>query len=166
MSYVTGDIFVQSPPQQTLKAWSPLWDCVSILFWFQSSDVADGEEELPEWRIYWIAGLALLRTVGHVLAKVDAKMSPKHAEAIGALWKGFQADRDCSAIFWNFIERERNNLLKTYSFGAKLAWDEDQYAYVEFERGLDAFELFREAIYWWRHHLMALEHKLAAPISG
>lgn len=161
-SYVTGDIFVRSPPDQTLKAWAPLWDCISILFQFQNSDVADGEEELPEWRIYWVAGLALLRTVGHVLAKVDAKTSPNHASAISALWKNLQADRRAAAIFWDFIERERNNLLKTYSFGARLAWGEDQYAYVEFEDGLDAFELFREAVYWWRHHLMALERELAA----
>lgn len=162
-SYVTGDIFVRSPPQQTLKAWSPLWDCVSILFQFQNSDVADGDEELPEWRIYWVAGLALLRTVGHVLAKVDAKTSPNHADAISALWKGLQEDRGGAAIFWDFIERERNNLLKTYAFGARLALDDDQNAYVEFEDGLDAFELFREAVYWWRHHLIALERELAAP---
>lgn len=164
MSYVTGDIFVQSPPQQTLAAWAPFWDCVSILFQFQNSDVADGDEELPEWRIYWVAGLALLRTVGHVLAKVDAKASADHADAISALWGALQLDREGQgAIFWNFIEKERNNLLKTYSFGAKLAWDENRSAYVEFEDGLDAFELFREAVYWWRHHLMNLERKLSVP---
>ncbi|MBB3174933.1 hypothetical protein FHR90_002780 [Endobacter medicaginis] len=163
MNYVTGDIFVKVPSPQTLKAWLPLWDCISILFLFQNSDVADGEDELPEWRIYWVAGLALLRTVGHVLAKVDAKISPEHAEAIAALWKGFQDDRSKSAIFWTFIDRERNNLLKTYSFGAKLAWDDNQDAYVEFEGGLDAFDRFREAVYWWRHHLMALEHELLVP---
>jgi len=161
--YVTGDIFVHVPPQQTLKAWVPFWDCVSILFQFQNSDVADGEKELPEWRIYWVAGLALLRTVGHVLAKVDAKTSPNHSDAINAFWIGLQADRRAAAIFWDFIEKERNNLLKTYSFGAKLAWNENQDAYVEFEDGLDAFQLFREAVYWWRHHLMVLEHELAAP---
>lgn len=99
-----------------------------------------------------------------MLAKVDAKTSPNHADAITARWKGFQADRGGSTIFWDFIEKERNNLLKTYSFGARLAWDEDQHAYVEFEDGLDAFELFREAVYWWRHHLMALERELAAPV--
>ncbi|WP_313002781.1 hypothetical protein [Brevundimonas sp.] len=163
-SYVTGDIFVRSPPQQTLEAWAPLWDCVSILFQFQNSDVADGDEELPEWRIYWVARLALLRTVGHVLAKVDAKTSSKHADAIDELWKGFQADRAGSTIFWDFIERERNNLLKTYSFGARLEWDEGGCAYVEFDEGLDAFQLFREAVYWWRHHLMALEREVAPPV--
>ncbi|PQZ82818.1 MULTISPECIES: hypothetical protein [unclassified Brevundimonas] len=160
-SYVTGDIFVLSPPQQTLKAWAPFWDCVSILFQFQNSDVADGDEELPEWRIYWVAGLALLRTVGHVLAKVDAKTSPKHTDAVGALWTDFHADRARSAIFWNFIERERNSLLKTYSFGARLARNDGGYAFVEFEDGVDAFQLFREAVYWWRYNLMALEREIA-----
>ncbi len=133
-NYVTGDIFVASPPKQTLKAWGPFWDCVSILFMFQNSDVADGEEELPEWRLSWVAGLALLRAIGHVLAKVDAKTSLAHGEAITAIWQGFQADRAGSAIFWEFIEKERNNLLKTYSFGARLAYDEEG-AYIRFEDG-------------------------------
>ena len=158
-SYITGDIFVRTPPRQTLKAWAPYWDCVTILFQFQNSDVSDGDEELPEWRLYWVAGVALLRTVGHVLAKVDAKTSTEHSEVIGDLWKRFQSDRDGSQIFWEFIEKERNNLLKTYSFGAQLAKD-DRGHYVALEDGQDAFQLFREAVYWWRYQLTELEEAL------
>lgn len=66
-----------------------------------------------------------MRTVGHVLAKVDARVSPAHAEAVNGLWAKLKADRRSSAIFWDFIEEERNNLLKTYAFGAKLSSDED-----------------------------------------
>jgi len=160
IDYVTGDIFTRSPPRQTLKGWDPFWDCVDILFHFQNSDVADGDEELPEWRLYWVAGIALLRTIGHVLAKVDAKSSAQHSQAIDNLWRRFNADREGSWIFWEFIEKERNNLLKTYSFGAQLAPDEDGYR-VEFADGQDAFQLFRQAIYWWRHQLMELEDTLS-----
>jgi hypothetical protein len=156
INYVTGDIFTRRPPTQTLKAWEPLWDCVSILFQFQNSDVADGDEELPEWRFYWVAGIALLRTVGHVLAKVDANSSAMRSQAIGALWRKFQSDREAHWIFWEFIEKERNNLLKTYSSGARFVRDGEA-AYVEFEGGEDAFQLFRQAVYWWRHQLMELE---------
>ena len=70
--YVTGDIFTLKIEKQTLKAWKPFWDCVGILFQFQNSAIVDGEDELPEWRLYWVAGITLLRTIGHVLAKVDA----------------------------------------------------------------------------------------------
>ena len=157
--YVTGDIFTRRIRTQTLYAWEPFWDCVDILFLFQNSDVADGEEELPEWRLYWVAGVALLRTIGHVLAKVDAKSSAQHSQAIGRLWKQLQLDRKGSPIFWEFIEKERNNLLKTYSFGARLVQGEEG-AYIQFENGDDAFQLFCQAVYWWRHQLIELEDVL------
>lgn len=145
---------------QTLKGWEPFWDCVGILFHFQNSDVTDGNEELPEWRLYWVAGVALLRTIGHVLAKADAKSSPNHTQEIDNLWSRLRSDRESSWIFWDFIEKERNNLLKTYSFGARLAHDEKG-AYIEFGDGDDAFQLYRQAVYWWRHQLMELEATLS-----
>src|SRR4051812_8108328 len=98
-NYVTGDVFVMRPPHQTLKAWDPFWDCVSILFQFQNSDLVDGDQELSEWRLFWVAGVALLRTVGHVLAKVDAGVSPCHGKAIGSLWTRLQSDRKLYSIF-------------------------------------------------------------------
>lgn len=160
MEYVTDDIYTRNIPMRTLKAWEPFFDCVSILFIFQESDVADGEKELPEWRLYWVAGVALLRAIGHILAKVDAKSSSQHSQLIDGLWKQFSSDREGSRIFWEFIEKERNNLLKTYSFGARLVQDEEG-SYVQFGNGEDAFGLFRQAVYWWRHHLIELESALS-----
>ncbi|WP_152659199.1 hypothetical protein [Gluconobacter oxydans] len=157
--YVTGDIFELQPPRQTLTAWEPFWDCVTVLFQFQNSDVTDGDVELPEWRLFWVAGVALLRAVGHVLAKVDAKVSPSHTEVIDSLWRRLKTDRKESMIFWDFIEKERNNLLKTYSFGPRLALTPEG-ACIEFRDGSDAFELYRQAVYWWRHQLMELEQAI------
>lgn len=157
--YITGDIFTLRPSKQTLKGWEPFWDCVDILFHFQNSDVADGDEELPEWRLYWVAGVALLRTIGHVLAKVDAKSSAQHSRVIDGLWGRLKSDRESSWIFWEFIEKERNNLLKTYSFGARIEWDVDG-GHVISADGQDAFQLFRQAVYWWRYHLIELEENL------
>lgn len=157
--HVTGDIFMFSPPHQTMTAWEPFWDCVGILFVFQNSDVADGDLELPEWRINWVAGVALLRATGHVLAKVDALTSTFHADVIGSWWDSLRDDRTSAPIFWEFIERERNNVLKTYSFGARLAHAPEG-AYIESKDGSDAFQLYRQAVYWWRHQLMQLEQTL------
>jgi hypothetical protein len=156
ISYVSGDIFVFSPPKQSLKAWEPFWDCVTILFEFQNSDV---DEEHTEWRLFWVAGIALLRAVGHVLAKADATTTNNHKQAIESAWIAWKADKTAHAIFWDFIERERNSLLKTYEFGAKLSKDEKGY-FVEFSNGDDAFQMFREAVYWWRHQLMLIEDQL------
>jgi hypothetical protein len=155
-SYISGDIFVFQPPRQTLAAWKPFRDCVDILFEFQNSDV---DEEHTEWRLLWVAGIALLRTVGHVLARVDAKASDAHRRAIDSAWAAWKADKSEHSIFWDFVEEERNNLLKTYEFGTKLSKDDDGY-FVEFRGGENAFQLFREAVYWWRHQLMMLEGQL------
>lgn len=133
-----GDIFITSPPKQTLKAWEPFWDCVSILFQFQNSDV---DEECSEWRLFWIAGIALLRTIGHALAKSDAATSIEHKNMIDKLWDEWKSDPEHNAIFWEFIEQERNNLLKTYEFGAVLAQDDVGF-YVKYTNGDGAFELF------------------------
>lgn len=156
MSYVTGDLYIRKVHKQTLKAWEPFWDCVNILFYFQNSDIADGEVERSEWRLYWVSGVALLRTIGHVLAKVDAKSSLQHSQAIDDFWKSLHSERESAWIFWEFIEKERNNLLKVYSFGAQFVYAEND-SFIQFENGDDAFELFREAVYWWRHQLIELE---------
>jgi hypothetical protein len=156
ISYITGDIFVSLPPKQTLKAWKPFWDCVSILFEFQNSDV---DEEHTEWRLFWVAGIALLRTIGHVLAKADAATSGDHKQVVDRAWATWKATKSANAIFWDFIEKERNSLLKTYETGAKLSKGDDGY-FVEFSGGEDAFQLFREAVYWWRHQLIVIEEEL------
>lgn len=161
MNYVTGDIFVMSPPKQTLRAWKPFWDCVDILFEFQNSDVADGNEELSEWRLNWVAGITLLRTIGHVLDKMDSKISQQHSIIIKGWWQGVKSDRANSHIFWDFIEKERNNLLKTYSFDARFVLHGEEGPCIEFGDGEDAFELFRQAIYWWRYQLMDIEAALS-----
>ena len=154
---IKGDIFINQPPKQTLVAWGPFWDCVDILFQFQNSDGVDGDVELPEWRIFWVAGIALLRTIGHVLAKVDANRSTRHSQVIGELWRRLKSDRSGSQISWDFIEKERNSLLKTYTFGARLSRDEEGY-FVAFTDNEDAFQMFREAVYWWRRHLVEIEN--------
>jgi hypothetical protein len=157
-----SDIFTFQPSQQTFRAWQPFWDTVEVLFEFQSSDIFDGDDELPEWRRSWVAGVALLRTIGHVLDKVDAKVSPKHRKVIDAFWLELKSDRQSSKIFWEFIECERNNLLKTYSTAARATKNEGGW-FIEFGEGSDAFDTFRAAVYWWREQLMRLEHALNQP---
>lgn len=148
-----SDIFVHQPPKQTLSAWEPFWECVTVLFQLQNSDLDD---EHPEWRIWWIAGIALLRTVGHVLDKVDAKRSPHHKMTILQAWSNWKEDKDTNWIFWTFIEQERNNLLKLYKFGVEADAD----GLLHLDSGADGGQLFRESVYWWRHQLEALEATL------
>jgi hypothetical protein len=148
-----SDIFTHISPRKTLKAWGPFHECIGILFQLQNSDLDDDH---PEWRIYWVAGLALLRTTGHVLDKIDAGISEQHRRIIDATWDSWKRSRLENAIFWDFIEQERNNLLKTYKFGVEI--DDD--GLLHKESGRDGGQLFREAVYWWRFQLEKIEKDL------
>jgi hypothetical protein len=62
----------------------------------------------------WLTTITLLRTVGHVLDKVDGQASAAHRAAIDAAHMELKKTR--LPIFFEFIEDERNNVLKTYAF--------------------------------------------------
>lgn len=124
------------------------------------------------FRVYWAASLSLLRAVGHVLQKVDAETSPKVREAVDRAWKRWSADRGAHALFWEFIERERNLVLKEYEI--RLSMD-GATVYVESDTGdtvaehlsaeyylpvteghfasEDAREVVADAIRWWTEEL-------------
>jgi len=74
------------------------------------------------FRVSWVALVALLRAVGHVLKEVDAEQGDAHLKAAicdhWARLKVGEAARE-PAIFWGFIKQERNMVLKQYSLGAK-----------------------------------------------
>lgn len=161
-SYVEGDIFTAAPldHETKLKAWEP-WELTrTLLFQFQNSDI---DEEHPEWCFHWYAGVALLRTVGHVLHKVDGCRSEKSRKTIEKFWREWSDNKGQNWILWEFIEKERNAILKTFSFGAELPNDEDQRLLKYKDTDWDATQLFREAVYWWRHQLRGIERELNMP---
>lgn len=89
-SWVTGDIFVASPGSGVLSAWEP-WEFTRwILFELQNSEI---DEEHPEWRLSWVSGVATLRTVGHVLSKVDSKKSDLISNVVRLHWKNWQSQK-------------------------------------------------------------------------
>jgi hypothetical protein len=71
------------------------------------------ETDFQRWRIHWAAAVALIRAVGHVLDKVDGEdpVIKQIASAAFRQWKSTDPEHE---IFREFIERERNNLLKEY----------------------------------------------------
>ena len=70
-----------------------------------------------ELRICWISILSLLRTVGHVLDKVDKKKSRENEQAISEWWQTIVKSKPEPKIFWEFIDKYRNEMLKTYNHG-------------------------------------------------
>lgn len=66
----------------------------------------------PDWVLTWAGTIALLRAVGHALAHDDAKRDARLMNALGAWWAALEAAKPNPAIFWQFIERNKNLLLK------------------------------------------------------
>jgi hypothetical protein len=78
-------------------------------------ETLEAQRDLARWRVHWAGALALLRAVGHVLHKVDGA-DPKTRRLIDIAYDRWKAHRKENAIFWEFIEQERNDILKEYRF--------------------------------------------------
>jgi hypothetical protein len=148
-----------------------LADCEAAL------EMLEDERDEQRWRVLWVGALALVRAVGHVLGNVDGRI-PEARDAIKAAygsWKSKQ--RPEHLVFREFIDRERNNILKEYRMNvldssevAVVAGDSeagyttdtlDENLYRPTEEGFgvgeDARDVYREAIGWWDEQLARLE---------
>ena len=129
--------------------------------------------------------MALLRAVGHVLEKVDAEENPVVRAIVSAEWDRLKTTKPEPAIYWEFIERERNNILKAYRFGARqnvtlrpgsihvnLATGESvslpggptTYEHVMAGgsfAGQDPRDVVSAAIAWWREYLGRIDRHVA-----
>lgn len=133
-------------------------------------DRLDAVESKVEYRVLWVAVVALLRGIGHALHKVDGE-DPGLRSAINEAWKRWQADREQHAIFWDFIERERNNVLKQYEHGyfdgpVPILADRQVYEIGELlftpmsegrYEGEDARDVAADALKWWDAELAIVE---------
>ena len=122
------------------------------------------------WRRRYVACIALLRAVGHVLKNVDTKTSAKHKVAIDAQWQKLQSTKPEPKIFWLFIVNERNRFLKTYGpvAGQNAAVfpgqnREPEHTYVMKDgpfKGADPRTLVTDAIGWWEGELDAIDQDI------
>lgn len=82
---------------------------------------------LSEWKVIWIGTCTLLRT-SIDLFKVDAKscINQKIREEIQSEWKSIKENKKHHPIFWEFLRKERNNIIHEYEWAAYEAWmDQD-----------------------------------------
>lgn len=156
-----------------LRARLVLSDCRVAL------DLLDSADDDAHFRLYWLACCTLLRTVGHVLHKVDApQVSSSRADSIFALWETLKADRTAHPLFWEFIENERNRMVKeyrpNYERGEHMLIVPDESAEDWVSEivgpdlyspigsgpfaGEDARDMLREAIAWWDERLRVIEN--------
>ena len=166
----------------TTEARRVLGDCEAAL------EMLEDERDEQRWRVLWAGAVALVRTVGHVLHKVDGRHGGARV-AINTAYETWKAEGPEHRIFREFIEEERSNILKEYRFsvldsaetyvaviardsdGPSIA-DESPYVLDEnlyrpvtlgFGVGEDARDVYRDAIKWWDAELSRLEAILNQP---
>lgn len=168
----------------TTRARLVLEDCRLAL------QLLEDETDLRKWRLHWVAAIALIRSVGHVLDKVDGN-SPEVRTASRAAYKRWTGDAPEHEIFRAFIEKERNTILKEYDFnlhpdeavdivvpvmlqrvsdgemvqgGVVYPLDQNIYRPLMdgFREGEDARDVLREAIEWWERELAAIDQSVHA----
>jgi hypothetical protein len=166
----------------TLNAREVLDDCRVGL------SMLEDETDVRRWRVHWAAAVALIRAVGHVLDKVDGEdpIVKQAANAAFERWKGTDPKHE---IFREFIDRERNNLLKEYrsdvhphaevalavEYSAQSADSGVPLRYTQVAKldeniyrplldgpweGTDARDVLSEAIEWWDRELTAMEREV------
>ena len=162
----------------TVAARRVLADCEVVL------EMLDDERDEQRWRVLWVGALALLRAVGHVLQKVDGQ-TPRARAAIDAAYQNWKSRQPEHRIFRDFIEKQRNNILKEYRMNVLdsaqvpvvvhsdvgsitdetlFILDENLFRPVTegFGADEDARDMYREAIGWWETELSRLEAVLAS----
>lgn len=132
------------------------------------------EEESDEFkfRMGLIAAVALIRSVGHVLQKVDGNRDPILMRIITRRFDDLKNDRANARVFWEFIEAERNLILKEYDLrfdfapivttaDADHAWRIGSNIYCPMADGVyageDVRDVLREAVAWWKEELAGIE---------
>lgn len=121
-----------------------------------------GPHDEPTIRRRWIAVMALLRAVGHVLKEVDYKSSDALARAINQKWA-----EPKPIIHTEFIDKYRHAVIKRY-----------EQPHVDFDKimgtlyprlnveydgrvGVSVNYLIEEAVRYWEDYLDDIDHRAA-----
>lgn len=164
----------------TRNAREVLTDCRLAL------EMLQDETESDRWRVHWAGAVALLRAVGHVLLNVDQPADRAIAETGRAAHRRWKSDDPAHLIYRDFIEDERNSILKEYrskvhplgmvDVAVQLTLqnpETGEIKYVDqvmpldenlfrpmtegYGAGEDARDVYQEAIDWWERELSAIE---------
>jgi hypothetical protein len=155
-----------------------LADCRTAL------QMLDEEERGDHWRVTWAGAVAMIRTVGDVLDKVDG--TDPRIKAVAAqqfqFWKSeFDPDKPKRRdLFWAFIKTERDQLLHEYRSdvypadratsavqnlhtGESLPFEIDGNLFKQMQNGPwageDARDVYLEAVEWWEKQLDAIDRQ-------
>lgn len=143
---------------EALAARAVLRDC------YRSKDRFKRAESVPDIRLEWVLVITLLRTVGHVLRNIDGSRSVFIKSSIAEAYRLWKTNYKCHGIFHDFIESERNNLLKEYKIDPSVnkrinnLSDDGDYFLIG-TRAFKPLHAITEAISWWEDQLQLIENK-------
>jgi hypothetical protein len=136
-------------------------------------ELLEAESDTARFRVLWVSGIALLRSVGHALKEVERKRDSHTADAIDEAWARWKADREKHEIFWEFIKPERDSVLHEYEFGflsgpvdVLMAPDSEPFVLEDNLfcpitggrfAGEDCRDVLAEGIAWWEGEPSAIE---------
>jgi len=74
---------------------------------------------LADWKVEYVGVCALLRAAIHLI-QIDSKSchSKSVTEELKREWQLIKSEKDKHAIYWEFINKERNSILKEYQWGS------------------------------------------------
>ncbi len=145
----------------------------------QSHIMLEIEEDYTRFRVLWVAAITLARAVGHTLDKVDSKQSILMKTIVEKKWKDIKnsENRAENIIFFEFIENERNQILKEYEFGmlsspvdlvienTDSVFTLDSCIYMPLQDGKyageDCRDVLAEAILWWEKYIYEIDVEFA-----
>lgn len=78
---------------------------------------------LSNWRTTWAGICSLLKASIHLMGTRDCRacFPTTLRDSLKAAWQELGRDKVAYPLFWQFINRERNNILKQYDFSAYAA---------------------------------------------
>jgi hypothetical protein len=141
----------------TVAARKVLEDCRGAI-----GEIVDGIQG-GAWRRRWVAAVVLLRTVGYVLSAVDSQRNDAYKRSIENAWKKLNDSKPEPPIFWEFIDKERHNIVHEYEvragqgvtvhLGQNKPHDYHYLINAGHFKGHDQREVLREAVNWWDSYL-------------
>ncbi|WP_192384063.1 hypothetical protein [Mesorhizobium silamurunense] len=87
---------------------------------FAISALRTERPSFSSWRVQWAGICSLLKTSIHLLGQKDARACLPGAlqKSLRDAWNELGRRRGDFPLFWEFIHKERNNILKEYDFSA------------------------------------------------
>lgn len=87
---------------------------------FAIEELRNERVSLSSWKVKWAGICSLLKASIHLMRAKDAKscMPETLRRELIEVWHRLGSERSKYKIFWEFIDKERNNILKEYDFSA------------------------------------------------